>query len=286
MIRTIEITDSIESIIENLSTQDNLCTQHPSWCVKGLRRIYGIDPLYSDQIVWLDEENNEVEAPEDEDNPPRGWHETGYVEEWETIQVFLTHDAAKSYIESSLHRHTNYEELQIFCDSFYRNEEMIAVREFLSGLKRKQIKLFMCEKKTMSYYESLLDKACIFFDNEDVADTNPTSRYINLNDAFYYAAADMEEVKEGEMNELGKLFLNYGMCGVYFWVVVIKRMKKHGYDTPDYKSILNYVITPNTAEQIFCVWCNIHSQNVFSSEPKFYQKWFLEQLRENSKTCS
>ena len=42
---------------------------------------------------------------------------------------------------------------------------------------------------------------------------------INLNDAFWWACGDAETIPEDSLIEVADLFYQYGICGVYYWVL-------------------------------------------------------------------
>jgi hypothetical protein len=48
---------------------------------------------------------------------------------------------------------------------------------------------------------------------------------LNMNDTFWYACSDAEEVGEDEIKEVARLFSTYGWQGIDYWVA-----NKRGYD--------------------------------------------------------
>lgn len=81
----------------------------------------------------------------------------------------------------------------------------------------------------------LLTQAGLFFD--DYGDYDPSLKNcLNLNDAFYWACSDGEFVPDEEMLELQRLFLNYGFCGVYYWV-----FKRRGLDAVEFADVNRFV---------------------------------------------
>ncbi len=46
---------------------------------------------------------------------------------------------------------------------------------------------------------------------------NVVSMYLNMNDTFYYASADDEEVKASELEDIYELYKKYGHSGVTAW---------------------------------------------------------------------
>ena len=127
---------ALAAIGERLRTQDNRCTAHPAFQVRGLRRIYGMDLDYADEPVWIDNESDciEVDPPEDPENPGDFIIKTGYQDHWEIIMVAFSEQACLDYIKHNGHRHGVYRELEVYADSFYRCPEMLAIREALMAL--------------------------------------------------------------------------------------------------------------------------------------------------------
>jgi hypothetical protein len=129
---------ALGAIGERLRTQDNRCTAHPAFQVRGLRRIYGMDPDYATDTVWLDNGADciEVELPDDPENPGDFFIKTGYQDHWEVIMVAFSEQACLDFIEHNGHRCGAYRELEVYADSFYRCPEMLAIREALMALPR------------------------------------------------------------------------------------------------------------------------------------------------------
>ena len=124
---------ALAAIGERLRTQDNRCTAHPAFQVRGLRRIYGMDLDYADESVWIDNGSDciEIDPPEDPENPGDFIIKTGYQDHWEIIMVAFSEQACLDYIKHNGHRHGVYRELEVYADSFYRCPEMLAIREAL-----------------------------------------------------------------------------------------------------------------------------------------------------------
>ena len=127
---------ALAAIGERLRTQDNRCTAHPAFQVRGLRRIYGMDLDYADEPVWIDNGSDciEVDPPEDPENPGDFIIQTGYQDHWEIIMVAFSEQACLDYIKHNGHRHGVYRELEVYADSFHRCPEMLAIREALMAL--------------------------------------------------------------------------------------------------------------------------------------------------------
>jgi len=127
---------NLQEIAKLLWTQDNRATAHPIFLVQQRRRTYGFDPQYSDQFVWLyedeceevsDEEASTLEAQFQKDySEPEGFTRVAYVDTWEFVQPFLTDQAAEAYIEANRH---NLTDPRIYVDSGHRNPEWQLIRE-------------------------------------------------------------------------------------------------------------------------------------------------------------
>ena len=127
--------NTIQQIAYNLRNQNNQATAHPIYVVQEQSRQYGIDPEYTDDAVWV---SSEGEADEQEsawldklEQDGRGhveWHKIGYVDSWKFVTVCLTHQGAQDYIDQNLH---NLRNPRIYVDSACRNNEIIALRNFL-----------------------------------------------------------------------------------------------------------------------------------------------------------
>lgn len=111
---------------ELLRTQDNRITENPMFCVQQKRRIYGLDPRWTDNTVWY--RNGEQVDDGNEDNAER----VGYYDYWETVMVAFTEEGCKEYLRLDGH---NLKEPRIYVRSFNRCPEMIAVRGFLMAQK-------------------------------------------------------------------------------------------------------------------------------------------------------
>ena len=127
---------ALAAIGERLRTQDNRCKAHPAFQVRGLRRIYGMDPDYATDTVWLEHGADciEVDPPADPENPGDFLIKTGYEDHWEVIMIAFSEQACLDFIEHNGHRHGVYQELEVYADSFYRCPEMLAIREALMAL--------------------------------------------------------------------------------------------------------------------------------------------------------
>ena len=78
---------------------------------------------------------------------------------------------------------------------------------------------------TVDEARQLLTTAGLFFERDPEEGMN-SAQVLNLNDAFYWACADAEEVPDDELQKLATLFWQYGQCGVYYWVLERRGDKK------------------------------------------------------------
>lgn len=123
----------VETMAERLKTQDNLCTADPIFLVQQRRRIYGLDPDYSDKVVWMSDgyEVEEEEAKKYEetykngDDTPEDAIRTSYEDTWEFVSCFLTRQGAEDFIANQKH---NLTDPRVYVDSAHRNSEWKALR--------------------------------------------------------------------------------------------------------------------------------------------------------------
>lgn len=137
--------DELKAIGERIRTQDNLCTMDPMFCVQGRRRIYGMDPQWTDDAVWVDISDGAMpcDAPADEVETDT-IIKTGYIDVWETLMVAFTRKGCDEHLELNGHNYRRYDEVRIYVESFRRCPEMIVIRKFLmeqtAGTTRKEDK--------------------------------------------------------------------------------------------------------------------------------------------------
>jgi len=62
---------------------------------------------------------------------------------------------------------------------------------------------------------------------------------LNLNDAFFWACADCEEVPEDEIGAVADLFRSYGQCGLYYWA--FKKQKLSKVEFKDIQRMIDFV---------------------------------------------
>jgi hypothetical protein len=125
--------NSLAAIGERIRTQDNRLTADPIFQVRGLRRIYGMDPQWTDSPVWIDTEEGarEVDPPDDPDNPGDFIIQTGYVDVWEVLAVAFTEEGCKEHLRLNGHNYRYYKKVEIYADSLYRCPEMQAIKSWL-----------------------------------------------------------------------------------------------------------------------------------------------------------
>lgn len=117
-------------IRERLRTQDVRCTSNPMFCVQEKVTIYGMDPRWSDDIVWI-----EIDDGVREVKPPRNRKETARIQKsakksyWHTVMVAFTEVGCQEYLQLNGHNHRG--ETRIYVESFNRCPEMTAIRSAL-----------------------------------------------------------------------------------------------------------------------------------------------------------
>ena len=128
---------ALAAIGERLRTQDNCGTADPIFQVRGLRRIYGMDPDYANERVWIYTEDGaiEIDPPEDPENPGEFVIETGYIDIWEVLAVAFTKKGCEEHLKLSGHSYRHgYKKVKIYAVYIYRCPEMLAIREALMAL--------------------------------------------------------------------------------------------------------------------------------------------------------
>jgi hypothetical protein len=136
----------LAAIGEQIRTQDNRCTADPMFCVQVLDRIGPIMSEYgSGEIYFYDHElcetyyHDDADPEEwgrlkrlyDEEELPDNYTAASYVERWITVQPCFTEDGCKRHLELNGHNYRHYHGVRIYAESFYRNPEMLAIREEL-----------------------------------------------------------------------------------------------------------------------------------------------------------
>lgn len=146
---------------KDLLTQDNLCTHEPIFMVQQRNRVYGFDPIYTDDhIVWIDSDACEYSKEKRDkllEEMRADWREEGkgaddiefldedsdeflerfaltrtaYQDFWENIQPFFSRAGAEEYIAANAH---NLKHPRVYVESAYRNAEWQAMRKMLMDL--------------------------------------------------------------------------------------------------------------------------------------------------------
>jgi len=146
-----KIDPTLQSLIgemaENINKQDNECTADPIFMVQQRNRVYGFDPDYSGDAVYVNDEGVEMSLEErdeeyseatdrcafDEYADFEDWCEenytyTAYQDFWDNVQPFFTRAGAEEYIRRNGH---NLSHPRIYVDSAFRNAEWQAIRQLL-----------------------------------------------------------------------------------------------------------------------------------------------------------
>jgi hypothetical protein len=136
----VAVSEELRQIGDRLRNQDNRCTANPIFQVRGKERIYGLDLSASDEAVWMDDEWNPVDIPEDADpeEPPHGLTVARYTTRWKVLMVAFTEQGCIEHLRLNGHNYRMFDEVGIYVDSLNRCPEMIAIREFLIGLPAPQ----------------------------------------------------------------------------------------------------------------------------------------------------
>lgn len=118
-------------------------TSHPQFTVQRKRRVSGFDTDYASDIMWIDIDNDHREVRPAKarvlesrfgrgDHVPNGYIRTGYRDEWEFVDVYVTYEAAKARVEAMNQR--GGDEYRTYVESGYRNKEWQTLREALIAL--------------------------------------------------------------------------------------------------------------------------------------------------------
>jgi hypothetical protein len=136
-----ENNNSLAAIGERIRTQDNRLTANPIFLVRGLRRVYGMDPQWTDDLVWIDTSDGvrEVDPPDDPDSPGDFIIQTGYVDAWEVLMVAFTEEGCKEHLRLNGHNYCHYKKVEIYADSLHRCPEMQSIRRWLISHPREEI---------------------------------------------------------------------------------------------------------------------------------------------------
>lgn len=141
--------NKIKDIARNLATQNNRATSDPIFVVERKRLIYGVDEDMAEAVVWV-----RMDEPYDHASPdkheklerkwartsknPKKWRRMGVVAVWEFVTACLTEQGCRDYLAANGH---NLGETRIYAYSAYRNDEMIALRDYLLALETPVIRV-------------------------------------------------------------------------------------------------------------------------------------------------
>lgn len=141
-----KIPEPILEIIKNMIWQNNYATSRPIYTIQKAYRIYGIDEhhgrdgseFFNSDFKVSFESSEELEkylnSDENEDFcDEEDFHEVGYKTTFETVQFFLTEEAAKKYIEGKGDKY------RIYVISGWDNPEITAILEFLASIAKEDI---------------------------------------------------------------------------------------------------------------------------------------------------
>lgn len=167
------ISEELQEISIQLKTQHNSYTTLPIYTVQQRRRMYGMDPDYGGEVVWIysdeGDEVDKVKADRLEEqytetcDIPEDYIRTSYIDTWEYVTMFFTRKAAQEYIDKY---HYNMNDPRIYVDSGYRNKEWELVRNHLMSLTKTVAEVHEAN------LEALKD-APVIVDSEDLPDTEP-----------------------------------------------------------------------------------------------------------------
>ena len=116
----------------------------PMFVVYQTKRIYGLDPDYTEETTWTHSEGEEtdpeiiaaLESLDDSGYPTihdgTAYDRVGYIDIDQFVTVCLTRKGAEAFIARMKHR---LNKPHIDVDTFYRNAEMIELRHHLMGDK-------------------------------------------------------------------------------------------------------------------------------------------------------
>ena len=142
--------EQLADLANELKTQDNLYTADPIFIILETKKIFGMDPEYTDDFEWFDEDDPDfyfesADGRSDDEMIEAGFIKTYYIEHDDFVCAHFTRKAADHYRENNSHRHRN--PLKIYVDSMYRCREMIEIREHLmKGECEPDYYCMFCEK--------------------------------------------------------------------------------------------------------------------------------------------
>ena len=155
-IATLQKKAEIDSIAQQLAligdeirTQNNRHTADVAFFVNVKERI-PTDQEFSCCDEWAFHDHGALETYYHDSRDRERWEELSklheedelteeitafrYIEVWKTVQVCFTEKAANEHLEYNRHRYTSYHGAEVYGESFYRNPEMLQIRNALIRL--------------------------------------------------------------------------------------------------------------------------------------------------------
>lgn len=120
--------NKLKEISKELKTQDNRGTSDPIFLIQEKKRIWGMRMDYAEDHEWIDQDG---EVCEGDYIDMSEYESVGYIDIWETVQLFFTEKAAQRYIDSNKH---NLNNPRIYVMSGHSNHEWQEVRNYLKEL--------------------------------------------------------------------------------------------------------------------------------------------------------
>lgn len=127
-----------------IKTQNNRCTADPFFVVYSKQEIVVNEEYDYDRIIWVDEEGEEatehkakrLELLMQEGRELDNWRRIAVkeIDQFETAS--FTEQGCKDFLKIQGH---NLKQPYIYAHSFWRNHEMLAIREMLSNSASKQL---------------------------------------------------------------------------------------------------------------------------------------------------
>lgn len=145
----------LRRIVARLGDQDNAYTKEPMFCVQKAIRHQGIDANLAadeDEIEWVRhgeacpeswraalnaayENGDDTVTLDGESYDMSEFERYGFKDDYETVMIALTREGCEKYLSNDGHNlRSKYGAPRIYVESFYRCEEMIALRRMLPVL--------------------------------------------------------------------------------------------------------------------------------------------------------
>jgi hypothetical protein len=119
-------------------------------------------------------------------------------------------------------------------------------------------------EKQSAALKRLRSYGLFFYDNfsELDEDDDPSAlRALNLNDTFWWATGYSMFVPDDKIEELDRLFSNYGWCGVLYWV---SKNDEH-FAQPEFNSVRRMISFVDNEERILTA-CKSSSEYAYSKD--------------------